>query len=140
MQSHHPQLPECRDNTQPLCVFQADIQRQHMKNALRRHILLRPVVKSPLTESILLCPGRKGGLCCGEAVLWPLRNRVQAFRGCEEVALRKRTKTPALTPSPCTSARPSPRVVPRPASHYLRTQTIERFLFPPRASSISLGT
>lgn len=43
MQSHHPQLPECRDNTQPLCFFRADIQRQHMKNALRRRILPREI-------------------------------------------------------------------------------------------------
>ena len=65
MQSHHPQLPECGDNTQPLCVFWAGIQRQPMKNALRRHILPRSFCCAHAPWEVhLLCTcslGRKGG-------------------------------------------------------------------------------
>lgn len=65
MQSHHPRLTECGDNTQPLCVCRADIQSKPVKNALRRHILLPSTVKGPFTESVLFCPGEEGRPCCG---------------------------------------------------------------------------
>lgn len=129
--------PQNAGTTPSLCVPWADIQREHMKNALRRHILLSPVVKSPLQRALPFVVGRKRGC----AVASKGRNRfpspysAQSLGECEEVALRKRTRAPDLTPLPLTYCQPSqsiasphPRAVPRPASQHLRTHILERSL------------